>query len=98
MSWRRSRGGGWPCLIPSEPSSYRTSHLCWHVKTGSLLVSREDLGHGYREVHSNLCSHVFLSRVPVICPKPERTGFSQVQNHQVPALPLVPLYPPPAPA
>lgn len=66
-------------------------------ETGSLLVSREDSGQGCREVHSNLCSHVFLSRVPVICSKPERTGFSQVQNHQVPALPLVPPPPPPPP-
>lgn len=38
----------------------------------------------------HMCSS---QRVPVICPKPERTGFSQVQNHQVPALPLVPLTP-----
>lgn len=59
-------------------------------QTGSLLVSQEDWGHGYREVHSSLCSHVFLSKGTCHLSQTERTGFSQVQNHQVPALPLCP--------
>lgn len=31
-------------------------------ETDSLLVSQEDSGHGYREVHPSLCSYVFLSK------------------------------------
>lgn len=31
-------------------------------ETDSLLVSQEDSGHGYPEVHPSLCSHVFLSK------------------------------------
>lgn len=51
---------------------------------GALLIP-QDSGRVSWEGHPGLQSHVSTQSVLVTCPKPKRTGFSQVGNHWAPA-------------